>query len=335
MDKTERIKNFVSSLRSQVSGFIIKLVTCNLRLVTKACFLLLFIFFILNSLGCATYKFQRGKPPYDTGYVAARDDYTILEYTVGKENSLPSNVTLAKERLKRRHRIVEHHYKKMGHIDNHFKMTFWNPCIYTAKTMKGIFRLPFVAISDYRYEHNPKYRERIIKREAEEDSREEAYIQGLKEELDKYIQKDIAAEGEAGEFTKVKKERPVKPVKEAAVKEAAAKEEPQIRLKKTIKTVSSSAESARQPIAVIIARPAKGFSPLTVRFYGFKSRVENGKIVSYHWDFGDGDTSAKINPANTYYSGSFAPQRFAVTLTVRDDQGNTARAATTIEVLNK
>jgi len=152
----------------------------------------LFLLLIFLS-GCATYKFQRGNKPYDKGYVVLRDDYTILEYTIGRDNSAPG-LKLAKERFNKRRKIVEHYYKKMGYIDNHFKMLFWNPCIYTLKTMRGIFRLPFIAISDYRYAHSPKYRERIKKIEAEKDAREETYLKELKDELDVYIQKDIASE---------------------------------------------------------------------------------------------------------------------------------------------
>ncbi len=152
--------------------------------------------FLLTMLlsGCATYKFRRGEKPYDKGYVASRDDYAILEYTLGKDNNVPDNLALAQERFKRRRRIAEHYYKKMGYIDNHFKMVFWNPCIYTLKTMRGIFRLPFIAISDYRYEHNPKYREKIIKMQQEQDAKEEACLEKLKDKLNVYIQKDIASE---------------------------------------------------------------------------------------------------------------------------------------------
>ena len=89
------------------------------------------------------------------------------------------------------------------------------------------------------------------------------------------------------------------------------------------------------PKAVIIAKPAQGYSPLKVHFYGSQSRSSIGKITSYLWDFGDGDTSTKPNPLNTYYSGSFDPKHFAVTLTVTDSRGNTDTAHILIKVLNK
>lgn len=156
--------------------------------------------------GCATYKFERHKAPGEKGYVVSRDDYVILEYTVGKDNSVP-DLKLAQERFNRRRRIVEHCYKKTGYIDNHFKMVIWNPFIYTFKTMKGVFRLPFIAISDYRYEHNPRYREKMDKRQLQQDAQEEAYIKKLKDELNVYIQRDIASEQANKGLKKTKEEK--------------------------------------------------------------------------------------------------------------------------------
>jgi hypothetical protein len=156
--------------------------------------ILIFTFCILNFLGCATYKFKLGTVPYDKGYVVLRDDYTIPEYTLGKDNSVSNNLDLAKDRFKRRKNMVEHYYKKMGYIENNFKMTFWNPCILFLKAIGGVFRLPSIAISDYKYEHNPKYREKIIRMEQEEDTKEEMRTQKLKEQLNNYIQKDLAKE---------------------------------------------------------------------------------------------------------------------------------------------
>lgn len=156
--------------------------------------ILMFAFCILNVLGCATYKYQLGKPPFDKGYIVSRDGYAIPEYTLGKDNSAPNNIDLAKDRFRRRKGIVEHYYKKMDYIENRFKMAFWDPCIIALKTIRGFFRLPSIAISDYKYEHNPRYREKVKKREQEEDAKEQARIQRLKDKLNTYIQKDIAKE---------------------------------------------------------------------------------------------------------------------------------------------
>lgn len=280
--------------------------------------------------GCATYRFQHGSKPYDKGYVASRDDNTILEYTLGKDNTVPDNLALARERFKRRRKIVEHYYKKMDYIDNHFKMIFWNPCIYTLKTMKGIFRLPFIAISDYRYAHNPKYRERMGKTEAQIDAQEEKHLQQLKDKLNLYIQKDIAREAKeptAEELAPTKTEQTV----------VSVPERPKAWVEKKAEiSQAATVTLPGEPVAIIVAKPARGFSPLKVRFNGRKSYAAGrGKIVSYLWDFGDTESSQKANPANTYYSGTFAPQYFNVTLTVQDDKGRSAKATAKIEVLNK
>lgn len=158
--------------------------------------ILILIIAILVLSGCAVYKFHRGREPYHKGYVVSRDDYTILEYTVGRDNSVPNRAE-AKERFKRRRKVVERYYKKMGYVENHFKMVFFNPVIIFVKIVGGVFRLPFIAVSDYKYRHNPEYREKIKKIEAEKDAREEAKIKKLKDELNTYIQSDLSRESSA------------------------------------------------------------------------------------------------------------------------------------------
>jgi hypothetical protein len=149
---------------------------------------------VLFLSGCATYKFHYGSPPYNKGYVVSRDDYTILEYTSGKDNTVPQDLDLAKERFQRRRKIVEHYYKKMDYIENNFKKTFWNPPLMFLGAISGTLRLPSIIIRDFRYERNPKYKEWIDKRENEKDAREEAYLNKLREELNIYIQKDLLEE---------------------------------------------------------------------------------------------------------------------------------------------
>ncbi|MFH0738539.1 MAG: PKD domain-containing protein [Candidatus Omnitrophota bacterium] len=325
--------------------------------------------------GCATYKFQHGQPPYDKGYIASRDSYVILEYTVGSDNSVPAELDLAKQRFWRRHKMVEHYYKKMERIENRFKMAVYDPATMFIKLICGVLRLPFIAISDYKYDHNPVYREKIRKIEEEKDLREEARVAKFKERLDLYIQSVLTTEKPFLGVAKPKAPRPVKPTPkkkaesikkelasiEAAAKQAAPKVEQPVLSGTTVagETQAVSAEldkvqrqqkAAKQkpqpakkqpqvisgePIAVIIAKPQRGFSPLTVHLYSSRSRSPAGKIVSCSWDFGDGDISNKTNPTNTYYSGSSQAQAFTVTLTVTDVQGNTATATSVIEVLNK
>ena len=341
------------------------------------------LFLVLFLSGCATYKFQKGKPPFDKGYVASRDNNTIIEYTVGKGGSVPSDLELAKERFNRRRETVENYYRKMGYIEDKAKQTFWDPPIMFVKLIGGFFRLPFVAISDYRYEHNTKYREKVIKREEEQYAAERKRINGLKEKLNKYIEADLSKEPPAKEQPvllaqvaqqeavaaktqeelkpqpreelkpqpqeesrpqpkeEITKERPVpvvagpaptvikeKPVErrpetKAQVKPAQPKEEPKPKTSRLL------------PKAIIFARPTKGPSPLKVNFYGNKSYSVYGRIVSYYWDFGDGDTSTKPNPTNTYISTTYGSKSFIAALTIKDDKGDTATSNMVIEVVNK
>ncbi|MFA5410836.1 MAG: hypothetical protein WC321_03130 [Candidatus Omnitrophota bacterium] len=157
----------------------------------KKCAALLLSVIFLS--GCAAYKFQRGESPYDKGYVVSRDDYTIVEYTIGQDNSVPDR-KLARERFLRRRKIVEDYYKRMGYIESRFKMAFIDPPIILIKLMSGVFRLPCAAVSDYRYEHNPAYREKIKKLEDASDAREEARIKKFQEGLNRYIQEDLSRE---------------------------------------------------------------------------------------------------------------------------------------------
>ena len=158
---------------------------------------ILLVLLVVFLSGCATYKFQRGREPYNKGYVVSRDDYIIPEYTIGKDNSVPS-IELAKGRFKKRRQMVEYYYEKMGYIENKLKTTFWEPTVLFLKLIGGVFRLPSIAISDYKYEHNPQYREKIIKMQQEQDALEEARIQNLKKELNSYIQKELAKEDTQG-----------------------------------------------------------------------------------------------------------------------------------------
>jgi len=350
--------------------------------------------------GCASYKFQRGEKPYENGYVVSRSGYTILEYTVGKDNSVPQDLYTAKRRFQRRRSMVEHYYKKMGEIENRFKGMVIDPPLMGLKFIGGILRLPCVAVSDYRYEHNPAYREKLKKMEQKQDESEAARIARFRGYLNNYIQRDLAFEQAVAALLRpvaspVKQETSLPtvvsarasmqqpPVSEAPAVEKSRAENagplaprqktPTVvtplplesvtqplssavekneavtagakREQKILEAMRQAAPLAKkkkerplvisQPKAVIIAEPQKGYSPLKAHFYGSKSRSVGAKITSYLWDFGDGDTSNKPNPVNTYYSGSFDPKHFAVTLTVTDSQGNSDTAQIIIEVLNK
>jgi hypothetical protein len=309
---------------------------------------LVLLFLLLFLCGCATYKFHKGQSPYDKGYVVSRGSLTILEDTVGRDNSVP-DLKLARERFERRKPSVEYYYKKMGYIENRFKQFFWDPPALFVDFIAGIFRLPSIAARDYKYEHDPQYREKITKMEEKQDADEAARIKDLKERLNAYIQGDLTAEaakteGPATAQTAMpKQEAAKKPAQETAPnipeqeRNLGQKEE---QVQKMLDEQARLKEIKPQPasggsLAIIRARPTKGFSPLKVQFDAYKSHSPQGKIVSYYWEFGDGDTSAKADPINTYWSASYGSRYFTVTLTVKDDKGNSATANAVIEVMTK
>lgn len=311
-----------------------------------------FFFIILAVLflsGCACYSFRKGDSPYDQGFVAARYDRVIPEYTLGKDNSVPTDEQLARERFKRRRKAVEHYYKKMGYIENRFKQNFIDPPIFILKTTLGMLYMPGIAISDYKYNHNPKYREKVDQKEDAEYKAGRERLNALKAQLSAYIQEDLQKEASIPTSQpQAAVQKKVKPLKEAK-KEAKEKppveeqkefvpETPVAQLPAEEKTTSAAAIETKTlagPLAVIIAKPTKGFSPLRVQFSAAKSSSPNGKIISYVWDFGDGDSSTQKNPVNTYWSVTYGSRSYTVALTVKDEKGLSSQANTIIEVLTK
>ena len=342
----------------------------------KILFLLL-LTFILS--GCATYKFQKSTSG-PQGYLACYDGYPITEYTVGKEKSLP-DLALAKERFKRRRSTVEYYYKKMGRIETRLKSFLWDPPVMMAGFVGGVLRWPFVAVSDYKYNHNPAYKTRVDRLEEEKEALEAARADSLRKKLDAYIAEDLSKESLLKGETKTlvpalpavqkavpKTETlPVSPEKAPATLAPAPsvstpptpvpatplpaiKEEPALKppvepvavtppteeIKPVIVEAAPVAKVVLEPpVAVIIAQPVKGYSPLKVNFSGSKSHSKSGKIVSYLWNFGDGDTSAQKNPTNTYWSTTFGSRSFTVTLTVTDQSGSVSSATSVIEVITR
>ncbi len=312
---------------------------------------ILVLLFLASTLsGCATYKFQKSGSSGNQGYLATYDGKPLLEYTVGKEKSLP-DLTLAKERFKHRRATVEYYYKNMGQIRSRLKEFFWDPPVMFVDFLWGVLRWPFIAVSDYKYNRNPKYKERVDKLDEQRDALETARINSLKGKLNAYIKEDLAKEHlpeskptvlppvvpqtPAPAVTEAKGPAVAQPEAQPAAPEAQpSAPQPQ---PAEVKPVSVEAKpiakpSLDPPVAVIIANLVKGYSPLKVNFSGRKSYSKSGRIVSYDWDFGDGDTSAKKNPENIYWSTTYGLRNFTATLTVRDDSGNTSSASTVIEV---
>lgn len=333
----------------------------------KKILILLFLTFSLS--GCATYKFQKPNSTGEgsQGYLASYNGEPILEYTVGKEKSLP-DLTLAKERFKRRRATVEHYYKKMDLIEPRLKEVFWDPPAMMVDFLGGILRWPFIAVADYKYNRNPKYKEKVDRLDEQKEELEKARVNSLREKLAVYIAEDLSKEPVSQNAVVatpvVPKSQPEvlpptpEPLKEApalsATPEVAPKVEtlpaPEIIPEPVVKPIVVEPVKPPEkikppvvkapiiekvlipPVAVITAKPVKGFSPLLVKFSGQKSSSKNAKIIAYNWDFGDGDTSTKKNPENIYYSTTYGLRNFTVTLTVKDAAGMSSSTSSTIEV---
>ena len=282
----------------------------------KKIFILLFLTFILS--GCATYKFQKPATSGAQGYLACYDGKPILEYTVGKEKSLP-DLTLAKERFGRRRLTVERYYKQMGQIESRLKEFLWDSPAMVVGFLGGILRWPFIAVADYKYNHELKYKIRTDRLEEEKEALEIARVDSLRKELDAYVVEDLSKESgkEAvvGTVVTAVKSQPevlpaiseIAPIPVVVIKEEPVIEPPMVsevtvqspvEVKPVIEEVPVVKVVLAPPVAVISAQPVKGYSPLKVNFSGQKSYSKSAKIVSYLWDFGDGDVSTKKNAEN-------------------------------------
>ena len=80
------------------------------------------------------------------------------------------------------------------------------------------------------------------------------------------------------------------------------------------------------PVARFETKP--GARANEVRFAPGKSHDPDGKIVRWHWEFGDGAESEERNPIHTY-SG---PGAYRVFLTIRDDSGREGSGQHVVEV---
>lgn len=82
------------------------------------------------------------------------------------------------------------------------------------------------------------------------------------------------------------------------------------------------------PVAKISVDVTFGKTPLAVSFKGLGTDSD-GTIISYYWDFNDGETSKEQNPTHTFQKTG----NFMVSLTVTDDDGATGEETVTIEVV--
>ena len=95
----------------------------------------------------------------------------------------------------------------------------------------------------------------------------------------------------------------------------------------SIETVNAMVNEA--PIAIATADMVSGDMPFEVNFYGSGSTDDKG-IVSYAWDFGDGNFSTLTNPKHTFTSKNI----FNVTLTVTDIENLSNSTSISIETVN-
>ena len=70
-----------------------------------------------------------------------------------------------------------------------------------------------------------------------------------------------------------------------------------------------------QPPKAVISGPTSGLVGQSLSFSGADSTDDDGDIVSYVWDFGDGTTDSGISVTHVYTSAA----SYQVTLTVTDD----------------
>jgi len=248
----------------------------------------------------------------------------------------------------------------MGYIKSPVKEVLWDPPVMLIKLVTGVFKLPFIAVEKHKYNSDPAYKAKVDKEQDERFSAEQARLKAIRTELASYVERDVESEPlrpvqvevapQPAQIAKAEPE-PFEAVTEAvtapqeqiAVQEQAQVVSPVVQapavaeapVKQKPKKIRQEVPLRGQPTAAIVAKPQKGLSPLRVQFSAGRSHSPNGSIIAYEWDFGDGDTSNKPSPVNTYYSTTFDPRQFTVTLTVTDVRGQTAAASTVVEVLNK
>ncbi len=84
--------------------------------------------------------------------------------------------------------------------------------------------------------------------------------------------------------------------------------------------------------APVAAFQVSNFSPLEMEHvtYSDRSTDPDGKVVAWHWEFGDGASSSEPSPTHAYHQQG----TYTVILTVTDDNGAQASTSATITVLN-
>jgi VCBS repeat-containing protein len=95
-----------------------------------------------------------------------------------------------------------------------------------------------------------------------------------------------------------------------------------------VATVTITVNAINDPPVSDPNGPYTGSEGVAVTFDGSGSSDVDGTIVSYDWDFGDGNTGNGVNPTHTYAAAG----TYTVSLTVTDDGGATDTASTTATI---
>ncbi|MDW8069690.1 MAG: PKD domain-containing protein [Anaerolineae bacterium] len=82
------------------------------------------------------------------------------------------------------------------------------------------------------------------------------------------------------------------------------------------------------PQAEFLVEPETAYVGEPILFDASPSSDPDGTIVSYEWEFGDGDRDAGVTVAHAYREAG----EYTVTLTVRDDRGATDTAQATVRI---
>ena len=92
--------------------------------------------------------------------------------------------------------------------------------------------------------------------------------------------------------------------------------------------ITVSAQTNQVPVADA-GGPYSGTEGVAISFDGSNSTDPDGTIVSYLWDFGDGENSTIQNPNHLYNQNG----TYTVTLTVSDDDGLSDTITTEVTVV--
>ncbi len=89
------------------------------------------------------------------------------------------------------------------------------------------------------------------------------------------------------------------------------------------------------PVVVMGSDKTYGAGPLSVNFTGNLSYDPDGPSVTHSWDFGDGSAlNTTANPSHSFSSGTSAPKKFVVKLTVKDNLNATTVDSIIISINN-